>query len=73
MEIWAERRNDSGLSDPFPASVEECTITYLKAIEDPSSPIIPSLTIFPNCTLTASTSEAPTECTVTAYRCAEEK
>jgi hypothetical protein len=49
MTIDAAILNDSGLSEPFPASVEQCTITYLKANEDPSSPIIPSLTIYPNC------------------------
>lgn len=37
--------------DPFPASVEKCTITYLKGDESPDSPIIESLTIYPNCTL----------------------
>ncbi len=35
--------------DTFPASVEECTITYKKANEDPASPIIESLTVYPNC------------------------
>ena len=49
----------------FPRVLSECTITYLKAVEDPASPVIPTLTIFPNCTLAASTSEAPTECTLT--------
>lgn len=37
--------------DPFPASVEQCNITYLKGNESPDSPIIKSLTIYPNCTL----------------------
>ena len=37
--------------DPFPASVEECTITYLKGNENPDSPIIESMTIYPNCTI----------------------
>ncbi|GMR03423.1 MAG: hypothetical protein BMS9Abin21_267 [Thermodesulfovibrionia bacterium] len=35
--------------DTFPASVEECTITYKKANEDPASPIIEQLTDYPNC------------------------
>ncbi len=39
--------------DTFPATVEECTITYLKANEDPASPIIETLTVYPNCTLNA--------------------
>lgn len=37
--------------DPFPASIEHCDITYLKGNESPDSPIIESLTIYPNCTL----------------------
>ncbi|MHB8882241.1 MAG: hypothetical protein ACYC69_12140 [Thermodesulfovibrionales bacterium] len=44
----------------FPATIEECTITYLKANEDPASPIIENLTIFPNCTL----NEGSNSCTV---------
>jgi len=51
LTIDTAKLNANLISDPFPASVEQCTITYLKAVEDPSSPIIPSLTIFPNCTL----------------------
>ncbi|MBI5101027.1 MAG: hypothetical protein HZB33_04245 [Nitrospirae bacterium] len=39
----------------FPAKIQECTITYLKANEDPAAPIIESLTIFPNCTLVEGT------------------
>ncbi len=46
--------------DPFPASIEQCTITYLKGDESPDSPIIESLTIYPNCTLT----EGKNECNV---------
>jgi hypothetical protein len=65
MNIVAAKRNETGLSQPFPASLEECTITYLKAVEDPSSPIIPSLTTFPNCILTETTAEASNECSVT--------
>jgi hypothetical protein len=50
ITILAKKLNESGLSNPpFPASVEECTITYLKANEDPSAPVISSLTFFPNC------------------------
>ena len=64
MNIVAAKRNETGLSQPFPASLEECKITYLKAVEDPSSPIIPSLTTFPNCILTETTTEA-NKCTVT--------
>jgi hypothetical protein len=35
--------------ESFPASVEECTITYLKSDDDPAAPIIETWTIFPNC------------------------
>lgn len=36
--------------DPFNgASIQECTITYMKANEDPAAPIIETLTIYPNC------------------------
>jgi hypothetical protein len=35
--------------DAYPASIEQCRITYKKANEDPSSPLIESTTIFPNC------------------------
>lgn len=53
ITILAKRLNESGVSGaPFPASVESCTITYLRAVEDPSAPVIPSLTFFPNCIFT---------------------
>jgi len=45
----------------FPASVEECTITYLKANADPAAPIIENLTVYPNCSL----SEGTNTCAVT--------
>lgn len=45
--------------DPFPASLEQCTITYLKANEDPASPIIEQMTIYPNCLLADGTSSCP--------------
>ena len=38
--------------DPLAAaSIEECTITYKKANEDPAAPIIEDWTIYPNCQL----------------------
>jgi len=58
MTITAARLLDTGL-DPFPASVESCTITYLKANEDPASPIIESLTIYPNCILASGATDCP--------------
>jgi len=53
LSITAAKLNPLGDFDPFPASVEECTITYKKANEDPSAPVIEAWTIYPNCTLTS--------------------
>ncbi|MEF9427492.1 MAG: hypothetical protein L0956_10140 [Candidatus Mariimomonas ferrooxydans] len=47
--------------DTFPASVEECTITYKKANEDPASPIIEKLTDYPNCPIYDGTNECVVE------------
>ncbi|TNF56193.1 hypothetical protein EP227_01065 [bacterium] len=35
--------------DAFPASVENCTITYRKSNDDPAAPIIETWTVYPNC------------------------
>jgi hypothetical protein len=35
--------------DAFPASVENCTIRYLKSNDDPAAPIIETWTVYPNC------------------------
>ena len=43
----------------FPASVEQCTITYIKANEDPAAPIIEKLTIYPNCQLAEGLNTCP--------------
>jgi len=51
ITIEAAKLNATSTFDPFPASVEACTITYRKAIEDPSSPTIEDWTFYPNCTL----------------------
>ncbi len=52
----------SSTDDPFNgASIEQCTITYKKANEDPGSPIIETLTIYPNCPLV----NGSTSCDVT--------
>jgi len=53
ITIQAEKLNPNSTFDPFPASVEECTITYKKAKEDPSSPVIESMTIYPNCNISS--------------------
>jgi hypothetical protein len=42
---------NSQFEEAFPASVEECLITYLKSNDNPASPIIESWTVFPNCIL----------------------
>lgn len=57
MQISASRLNPNIDYDPFPASVEACTITYLKANEDPAGPVIEQLTVYPNCALQSSTSD----------------
>lgn len=41
----------SGFADVFPASIEKCTITYLKGNENPEAPIIEVSTRYPNCIL----------------------
>lgn len=51
ITIEAAKLNATSTFDPFPSSVEECKITYRKAIEDPSSPTIEDWTFYPNCTL----------------------
>jgi hypothetical protein len=51
ISITSAKLNPSGGFNPFPASVEECTITYKKANEDPSAPVIESWKIYPNCEL----------------------
>ena len=48
----------------FPATVTECTITYLKSNDDPAAPIIEGLTIYPECILI----EGTNTCSVTLYR-----
>jgi hypothetical protein len=53
ITIQAEKLNPNSTFDPFPASVEECRITYKKAVEDPSSPVIESMTIYPNCNISS--------------------
>ncbi len=46
-------------SAQFPASVQQCTITYIKANEDPAAPIIESLTIYPDCQLAVGANACP--------------
>ncbi|MFA6055177.1 MAG: hypothetical protein WC769_07390 [Thermodesulfovibrionales bacterium] len=61
ISITAAKLNPGGAFNPFPASVEECTITYKKANEDPSAPVIESWKIFPNCELDGT---VPNDCPV---------
>jgi hypothetical protein len=42
----------TGFDDAFPATVDKCTVTYIKGEENPDAPIIESLTLYPFCTLT---------------------
>lgn len=51
MDITAAPLNQNTTSDPFPGSVEQCTITYMKSADNPDAPIIPALTVYPNCPL----------------------
>lgn len=65
MNIESEKLNPSSEFDPFPASVEKCNITYIKSVEDPSSPTLEDLTIFPNCTIGGCVATCPDVCAVT--------
>jgi hypothetical protein len=65
MSVESEMLNPNSTVDPYPASVEQCTITYKKAIEDPSAPTIESLTIYPNCSLGGCPVTCPDICSVT--------
>jgi hypothetical protein len=51
ISIESEQLNPNSTVDPYPASVEQCTITYKKAIEDPSAPTIEATTLYPNCSI----------------------
>jgi len=57
LVITADKLNPNTASDPFPASVEQCTITYIKANSDPASPVIETMTVYPNCTLISGSNE----------------
>jgi len=37
--------------DVFPATIDECRITYLKGSENPDAPIIEARTVYPNCVI----------------------
>jgi hypothetical protein len=51
MHINATKLNPGSTFDPFPAKIEQCTITYKKANEDPSVPVLESLAIQPSCNI----------------------
>lgn len=52
LSITDTALNPNTASDPFPASVEQCTVEYKKAEENPGGPVIPEFTEYPNCSLT---------------------
>jgi hypothetical protein len=57
LDVSAAKLVPGSVDDPLAAaSIEECTITYKKANEDPAAPIIESWTIYPNCPLVNGTS-----------------
>ncbi len=37
--------------EPFPATVQQCTITYMRPVDNPGAPVIDQWTVFPNCPL----------------------
>jgi hypothetical protein len=51
VSIASEKLNPNSTVNIYPASFEKCTITYKKAVEDPSAPTIESMTIYPNCSI----------------------
>lgn len=51
LNVTTTNLNPDTASDPFPATIEQCTITYEKADEDPAAPIIEAFTQYPNCPL----------------------
>lgn len=51
LNVTAAALNTTTASDPFPATITECTITYKKADENPGAPIIEEFTQYPNCAL----------------------
>lgn len=55
LTITARILNSGSSFDPFPASVEECTITYLRDVSDPPGPVIQQWSIFPNCPIISGT------------------
>lgn len=61
LNVAAVALNPNTASDPFPATVKECTITYKKANENPDAPIIQEFTQYPDCELISGTNS----CSVT--------
>lgn len=51
ITVTASQINPTSNFDPFPASVEQCTITYIKPVDNPNAPVIDQWTIYPNCTI----------------------
>lgn len=60
LNVSATKLVPESTDDPLAAaSIEECTITYKKANEDPGAPIIEDWTIFPNCPLVNGSTTCP--------------
>ena len=51
MTVTASQLNPTSNFDPFPATVEQCTIVYKQPIDEQGAPVIESWTVYPNCTL----------------------
>ncbi len=59
LKISAAALVAGATDDPFPATLQQCTITYLKANEDPASPIIETFTIYPDCPIVNGAATCP--------------
>jgi hypothetical protein len=51
MTITAAKLNPTSNFDPFPASVQQCTITYKQPADEFGAPVIEAWTVYPDCTL----------------------
>jgi hypothetical protein len=52
----------TGFPDVFPATIDECKVTYLKGTENPDAPIIEGKTVYPNCPI----EDGDNECRISA-------
>ncbi len=56
IALTTSRLNPNSSFDPFPATVVQCTVTYIKPTDNPGAPIIDQMTVFPNCSITEGSS-----------------